>query len=34
MNIKYGILLTKELLDFLKDDNQGFRRMKVHIKSV
>ena len=29
MNIKYGILLTKEQLDFLKDDNQGFHRMKA-----
>ena len=28
-NIKYGILLTKEQLDFLKDDNQGFHRMKA-----
>lgn len=28
-NVKYGILLTKEQLDFLKDDNQGFHRMKV-----
>ena len=27
MNIKYGILLTKQQLDFLKDDNQGFHRM-------
>ena len=27
--IKYGILLTKEQLDFLKDDNQGFHRMKA-----
>lgn len=29
MNIKYGILLTREQLDFLKDDNQGFHRMKA-----
>ena len=29
MNVKYGILLTKEQLDFLKDDNQGFHRMKA-----
>ena len=28
-NIKYGILLTKDQLDFLKDDNQGFHRMKA-----
>ena len=28
-NIKYGILLTREQLDFLKDDNQGFHRMKA-----
>ena len=28
-NIKYGILLTKQQLDFLKDDNQGFHRMKA-----
>lgn len=28
-NIKYGILLTKEQLDFLKEDNQGFHRMKA-----
>ena len=28
-NVKYGILLTKEQLDFLKDDNQGFHRMKA-----
>lgn len=27
--MKYGILLTKEQLDFLKDDNQGFHRMKA-----
>lgn len=26
-SIKYGILLTKEQLDFLKDDRQGFHRM-------
>ena len=26
-SIKYGILLTKEQLDFLKDDKQGFHRM-------
>ena len=25
--VKYGILLTREQLDFLKDDNQGFHRM-------
>ena len=25
----YGIMLTKEQLDFLKDDNQGFHRMKA-----
>lgn len=29
MNIKFGILLTREQLDFLKDDNQGFHRMKA-----
>ena len=28
-NVKYGILLTREQLDFLKDDNQGFHRMKA-----
>ena len=28
-NIKYGILLTKDQLDFLKEDNQGFHRMKA-----
>ncbi|MDE5783479.1 MAG: hypothetical protein K2H97_04025 [Prevotella sp.] len=28
-NVKYGILLSKEQLDFLKDDNQGFHRMKT-----
>ena len=28
-NVKYGILLTKEQLDFLKDDHQGFHRMKA-----
>ncbi len=28
-DVKYGILLTKEQLDFLKDDNQGFHRMKA-----
>lgn len=28
-NVKYGILLTREQLDFLKDDNQGFHRMKT-----
>ena len=28
-NVKYGILLTKKQLDFLKDDNQGFHRMKA-----
>ena len=28
-NVKYGILLTKEQLDFLKDDHQGFPRMKA-----
>ena len=28
-NIKYGILLTREQLDFIKDDNQGFHRMKA-----
>ena len=28
-NVKYGILLTKEHLDFLKDNNQGFHRMKA-----
>ena len=27
--VKYGILLTREQLDFLKDDNQGFHRMKA-----
>ena len=27
--VRYGILLTKEQLDFLKDDNQGFHRMKA-----
>ena len=27
--LKYGILLTREQLDFLKDDNQGFHRMKA-----
>ena len=27
--VKYGILLTKAQLDFLKDDNQGFHRMKA-----
>ena len=27
--VKYGILLTKEQLDFLKDDHQGFHRMKA-----
>ena len=26
-SIKYGILLTKQQLDFLKDDRQGFHRM-------
>ena len=26
-SIKYGILLTKEQLDLLKDDRQGFHRM-------
>ena len=25
-SIKYGILLTKEQLDFLKDDRQGFHQ--------
>lgn len=28
-NVKYGILLTREQLDFLKDDHQGFHRMKA-----
>ena len=28
-DVKYGILLTREQLDFLKDDNQGFHRMKA-----
>ena len=28
-NVKYGILLTREQLDFLKEDNQGFHRMKA-----
>ena len=28
-NVKYGILLTREQLYFLKDDNQGFHRMKA-----
>ena len=28
-NVKYGILLTRAQLDFLKDDNQGFHRMKA-----
>lgn len=28
-NVKYGILLTREQLDFLKDDNQGSHRMKA-----
>ena len=28
-NVKYGILLTREQLDFLKDDNQGFHRIKA-----
>lgn len=28
-NVKYGILLTREQFDFLKDDNQGFHRMKA-----
>ena len=28
-NVRYGILLTREQLDFLKDDNQGFHRMKA-----
>ncbi len=28
-NVKYGILLSKEQLDFLKEDNQGFHRMKA-----
>jgi len=28
-NVKYGILLTREQLDFLKDDDQGFHRMKA-----
>ena len=28
-NVKYGILLSREQLDFLKDDNQGFHRMKA-----
>ena len=28
-NVKYGLLLTKEQLDFLKDDHQGFHRMKA-----
>ena len=28
-NVKYGILLTREQLDFLKDDHQGFPRMKA-----
>ena len=28
-DVKYGILLTKEQLDFLKDDHQGFHRMKA-----
>lgn len=32
MNIKYGILLTKEQLDFLKDDNQGFLILKRLVK--
>lgn len=28
-DVKYGILQTREQLDFLKDDNQGFHRMKA-----
>ena len=28
-DVKYGILLTREQLDFLKDDHQGFHRMKA-----
>ena len=28
-NVKYGILLTREQLDFLKDDHQGFHRLKA-----
>ena len=28
-DVKYGILLTREQLDFLKDDRQGFHRMKA-----
>ena len=28
-NVKYGILLSKEQLDFLKDDRQGFHRPKA-----
>ena len=28
-DVKYGILLTKAQLDFLKDDNQGFHRPKA-----
>ena len=28
-DVKYGILLTREQLDFLKDDNQGFHRIKA-----
>ena len=28
-NVKYGILLSREQLDFLKDDNQGFHRMRA-----
>ena len=28
-DVKYGILLTREQLDFLKNDNQGFHRMKA-----
>ena len=28
-NVRYGILLTREQLDLLKDDNQGFHRMKA-----
>ena len=28
-NVKYGILLSREQLDFLKDDRQGFHRPKA-----
>ena len=28
-NVKYGILPTREQLDFLKDDHQGFHRLKA-----